>query len=140
MLAAAHRMLHPMWRDLARQQALAHIERFAARLARRLATGSVASNPPPANFQGNLTGIQAPSADALVILRQADCSVNRRALCPGRNKPDTGPKQETKSYRDQTSQLHIPHAVQCTALQVVRREGDGTVEQDFRQRKASLPV
>jgi len=75
MLAAVQRMLHPMWRDLTRQQALAHVERFAARLARRLATGSAASNPPLANFRGNLNGIQAPSADALAILRQADCSL-----------------------------------------------------------------
>src|SRR5580692_9183985 len=75
MLAAAQRMQHPMWRDLNPQQVIARVEKFAARLARRVSTGGAATTPPPANFRGNLNGIVVPSADAFAIQRQADCSL-----------------------------------------------------------------
>ena len=69
MLAAAQRMLHPMWRDLNPQQVLTRIGARVARIARRVSTGSAASTPPLANFRGNLNGIAVPSADAFAILR-----------------------------------------------------------------------
>jgi hypothetical protein len=63
--------VHPRWRDLS-------LSEMATRIAKLLVSAASPSStqPAPANFVGNLTGIAVPSADSLYLHRQGDCSLS----------------------------------------------------------------
>ncbi len=66
---------HPQWKTLSTQGRIERLALLAGRRMQALASGDPVQ-PGLAPFQGNLTQLRGPSGQAIVMQRQADCSLS----------------------------------------------------------------